>query len=100
MTIKYIDKNGSQCVANIPEDATYKVQEDSDKTFHVYADIPHARLKSMSPHTKLAESLDKSIADKCIEKIYNQLIEKKDFCDLVDIQLDNSVEDASTDENE
>ena len=41
---------------------------------------------------KLAELLDKEIADKCIERIYEQLIAKKESCDLVDIQRGESPE--------
>ena len=99
MTIKYIDKNGSQSVANIPDDATYKVEKNSDETFHVYADIPHARLKELSPHTRLAETLDKTTADKCIEEIYNQLMEKKEYCDLVPIQLGKSSDRSNKEED-
>lgn len=91
MRIKYVDKDGSQCVATVPgDDVDYNVGKDEDGTFYVYADIPHARLKRQPPKKILAELLDKSTADKCIVEIYNQLKENNTFCDLVGIQSGKS----------
>ena len=78
---------------------TLQLSEDNDGTYSIYANIPRFKAVRMMPQRTLTESLDKATVDKCINKIYDQVIANKDYCDLTEIQLGNSVEDALTDEN-
>ena len=91
MTIKYVDKNGSLKVVTVEDDAEFSVKESDDGTFYIYAfKSAHARGSRMRTQKTLAELLDKATADKCIERIYDQVIAKKDYCDLAEIQLGKS----------
>lgn len=100
MNIKFIDKEGSQSVATIPEgDIDYKTGKDPEETFYVYAKIPHARLRHQPSEKRLAESLDKATADKCIEEIYNQLTNNNNYCDLVPIQLGELTDISKTEDD-
>ena len=100
MTIKFVDKNGSLKVVTVPDESDFDVKSIEDGSFCIYSQVPGVKGSRMRRNKTLAESLDKVTADKCIQKIYDQLIEKRDYCDLAEIQLGNSVEDAPTDENE
>ena len=75
MTIRYLDRNGSLCVANIPDYTEFKIVKRESGEFFILAN-----------RTALAEPLDKDAADKCIDKIYEQLKAKETACDLVPIQ--------------
>ena len=99
MTIKFVDKNGSLKVVTIPDGADYQLEQDDDGTYSLYANIPRTKAVRMMPRKILAESLDKATADKCIERIYDQVIAKKDFCDLAEIQRGELVDTDHTDEN-
>ena len=100
MTIKFVDKNGSLKVVTIPDGADYQVSEDDDGTYSIYANIPRIKAVRMMPQRTLAESLDKTTADKCINKIYDQVIANKDYCDLSEVQLGTSADNPDTDEND
>lgn len=101
MTIKFVDKNGSLSVKNIDDDADLSVYENNDGTFDIECHKSAHTSKAGKLYRKvIVLETDKATADKCVERIYDQVIAKKDFCDLVEIQLGNSVEDAPIDENE
>lgn len=91
MTIKYVDKNGSLKVVTVEDDAEFSVKESADGTYYIFAfKSAHARGSRTRTQSTLAELLDKTTADKCINAIYDQLIAKKDYCDLSEIQLGKS----------
>ena len=75
MIIRYLDRNGSLRVTTIPDDAEFRVVKRTSGQFFILAS-----------GTALAEPLDKDTADKCIDKIYEQLKAKETACDLVRIQ--------------
>lgn len=100
MTIKFVDKNGSLKVVTVPDESDFDVKESEDGTFHIYSHVPGLRGSRMRTNRTLAESLDKVIADKCIERIYDQLIAKKDYCDLAELQLGTASDNAETNDND
>ena len=97
MIIKFIDKEGSLRVVTVQDDADFKVRSNEAGMHDIYAKLP--RQLRRTPEIKLAELLDKETADKCIERICDQLIAKKDFCDLAEIQSDKSVDTSELGEN-
>ena len=99
MIIKFVDKHGSLMVVTVDDDADFNVDTRDDGTYYIVAyKSPHTS-KSRTLYRKvLAESLDKTTADKCIEQIFEAIVAKETSCDLVDIQLGKTAEETPTDE--
>ena len=101
MRIKYVDKNGSLKTEHFDDDADFSVLGESDGTIKIEAyKSAHTNKSGMLYRKILTLASGKTTANKCIDRIHDQLIAKKDFCDLAEIQLGNSVDDTLTDENE
>ena len=101
MRIKFVDKNGSLEVVNVEDDADFSVKESADGTFYIQVfKSPHTNQSGKLYQKEVALSSDKVTADKCIERIYDQLNAKKDFCDLSEVQLGTSDDKAETAEND
>ncbi len=99
MRIKYVDKNGSLETVYVEDDADFSVKEKSGKFYIQAFKSPHTNQSGKLYRKEIALSSDKATANKCLEKIDDQLNANKSFCDLAEIQLGNSIEDAPTDEN-
>ena len=92
MTIKFLDRAGTHSVASAPDNARFSLRNSGSSGYMVIAEYQQERKNSSGKAVTLNETevfsgtLDKSTAEKCIDKIYEQLEAKESFCDLTDIQ--------------
>ena len=99
MRIKYVDNNGSLTTEYFEDDADFSVQESDGKFYIQVYKSPHTNQSGKLYRKVIALSSDKAIANKCIERIDDQLNDNKSFCDLVDIQRGELVDTDHTDQN-
>ena len=98
MLFKFIDEQGNKSVADYPDNSNFVINEDSNGMCYITVHLPGPRQKNELPVQRLVGDLDKEIANRCIDQIYDRLKTKSPDCDLTGIQrgLSNESEDNPT----
>lgn len=98
MLIKSIDEKGNRAVGNYPDDSNFIIEQDREGLCYIAAHLPRPVPPQTLPVQRVVSALDKKTANRCIDKIYDQLKSKEKDCDLTVIQL--KISEDSDDETE
>ena len=86
MLFRFLDDKGNKSVATYPDDSNFVVREKSDGKYDILVHLPQPVPPRVKPIEGLVRSLDKEVANRCVDEIYECLKSNKADCDLIGIQ--------------
>ena len=86
MLFRFLDEKGNRSVSTYPDDSNFVVLEKSDGKYDILVILPRPVPQGELPQQGLVRSLDKEVANRCVDEIYECLKSNKTDCDLIGIQ--------------